>query len=284
MDRSEWGIVMIPGRYRKEYIMHRMITLIFILVIGSLSVMQSTSAQTTSSQTSVMQSTSAQTTSSQTSVMQSTSAQTTSSQATGTITITDTETSGGTSTTNIVIVDALGNPISLAFTINPGPPGGNKTKAKAIVNGLATITGSTVTQNKDGTGNRTNIVTSTAMGTNTIKSISITPGNGEKDPVNLPPPSRDPLQVSLELSGTTSAEDFSGLVSLVVCGGSANTNGLSISEILDGLAWQINEKCAMTASVTNNKLIIDNVEPGIIFVVSLGDQELEVTFSVDLVS
>src|SRR5215470_17745082 len=97
MDRSDWGIVMIPGRYRKEYIMHRMITLIFILVIGSLSVMQSTSAQTTSSQTSVVQ---------------SISAQTTSSQATGTITVTDTETSGGTSTTNIVIVDALGNPIS----------------------------------------------------------------------------------------------------------------------------------------------------------------------------
>jgi hypothetical protein len=268
MDRSDWGIVMIPGRYRKEYIMHRMITLIFILVIGSLSVMQSTSAQTTSSQTSVMQ---------------STSAQTTSSQATGTITVTDTETSGGTSTTNIVIVDALGNPISFAFTINPGPPGGNKTKAKAIVNGLATITGSTVTQNKDGRGNRTNIVTSTAMGTNTIQSISITPGNGEKDPVNLPPPSRDPLQVSLELSGTTSAEDFSGLVSLVVCGESANTNGQSISDILGGLALQIYQKCAMPASVTNNKLIIDNVEPGIIFVVSLGDQELEVTFSVDLV-
>ena len=236
--------------------MHRMITLMFILVFGSMSMMQSTYAQTTYSQTM------------------------------GTITVTDMETSGGTSTTNIVILDALGNPISFAFTINPGPPGGNTTKAKAIVKGLAPITGATVTQNKDGRGNRTNIVTSPAMGTNTIKSISIMPGNSEKDPVNLPPPSRDPLQVSLELSGTASAEDFAGLVSLIVCGERAfslNTNGLSISEILDELARQINETCTMTASVTNNKLIIDHVEPGITFVVSLGDPELEVTFSVDLV-
>jgi len=240
--------------------MHRLITLIFILVMGSMSMMQSTYAQTT--------------------------VQTTSSQTMGTITVTDMETSGGTSTTNIVILDALGNPISFAFTINPGPPGGNKTEAKAIVKGLAPITGATVTQNGDGRGNRTNIVTTPAMGTNTIKSISITPGDGEKDPVNLPPPSRDPLQVSLELSGTASAEDFAGLVSLIVCGGRAfslNTNGLSISEILDELARLINETCTMTASVTNNKLIMDHVGPGITFVVSLGDPELEVTFSADLV-
>jgi hypothetical protein len=39
----------------------------------------------------------------------------------------------------------------------------------------------------------------------------------------------------------------------------------------------------MTASVTDNKLIIDHVEPGITFDVSLGDPELKVTFSVDLV-
>ena len=236
--------------------MHRIITLLLILVMGSMSMMQSTYAQTTYSQTM------------------------------GTITVTDMETSGGTSTTNLVILDALGNPISLAFTINPGPPGGNKTKATAIVKGLAPSTGATVTQNKDSRGNRTHIVTIPAMRTKTIKSISITPDNGEQDPVNLPPPSRDPLQVSLELSGTASAEDFAGLVSLIVCGGSAfslNTNGLSISEILDELARQINETCTMTASVTDNKLIIDHVEPGITFDVSLGDPELKVTFSVDLV-
>jgi hypothetical protein len=236
--------------------MHRMITLIFILVIGVMSMMQSTYAQTTYIQT------------------------------TGTITVTDTGTSGGTSTTNIVILDAPGNPMSFAFTVNPGPLGRNRTEAKAIMNSLATITGTTVTQNKDARGNLTNIVTSTAMETNTIKSISITPGNGEKDPVNLPPPFRDPLQVSLELSETSSTKNFSGLVSFVVCGGRAfslNTNGLSISEILDELARQINETCTMTASVTNNKLIINNVEPGIKFIVSLGDPELEVTFSVDLV-
>ena len=213
-------------------------------------------------------------------------AQTTYRQTMGTITVTDMETSGGTSTTNIVILDALRNPLSLAFTINPGPPGGNTTKATAIVKGLAPSTGATVTQNKDSRGNRTHIVTIPAMRTKTIKSISITPDNGEQDPVNLPPPSRDPLQVSLELSGTASAEDFAGLVSLIVCGGSAfslNTNGLSISEILDELARQINETCTMTASVTDNKLIIDHVEPGITFDVSLGDPELKVTFSVDLV-
>jgi hypothetical protein len=93
--------------------------------------------------------------------------------------------------------------------------------------------------------------------------------------------------VSLELPGTASTEDFWVVVSLVGCGGetvSLNTNGLSISAILDALARQINATCPMTAAVTDHKLIVDHVEPGTKFVVSLDDPELEVTFSVDLVS
>jgi hypothetical protein len=231
--------------------MHRMSTLIFILVIGMISMRQSTTARTTA-----------------------------------TSTVTAAGTSGGTATTHIVLLDALGNSMSFAFTANTDPPDGHITQATTIVNGLATITGSTVTQNTDGRGNLTNI-TITAMGIPIIKAISITPGNGKKGQVNLSPPPRVPLKVSLELPGTASTEDFGVVVSLVGCGGetfSLNTNGLSISAILDALARQINATCPMTAAVIDHKLIVDHVEPGTKFVVSLGDPELEVTFSVDLVS
>jgi hypothetical protein len=235
--------------------MHRMSTLIFILVIGIISMRQSTTAQTTGMSTV--------------------------DQTTGTSTVTATGTSSGTSTTHIGLLDALGNSMSFAFTVNPDPPGGHITQATTIVHGLATIPGSTVTQNTEGRGNLTNI-TITAMGTPIIKAISITP----KAQGNLPPPPRAPLQVSLELHGTASTEDFWVVVSLVGCSGEAfslNTNGLSISAILDALARQINKTCPMTAAVTDHKLIVDHVEPGTKFVVSLGDPELEVTFLVDLV-
>ena len=230
--------------------MHRMSALMFILVIGIISMKQFTTAQTT-----------------------------------GTSTVTAVGTSGGTATTHLVLLNALGNSMSFAFTVNTEPPGGYITQATTIVNSLATITGSTVTQQTDGRGNLTDI-TITAMGTPLIKAISITPGNGEKDQVHLPPQPWAPLQVSLEFSGTVSTEDFWGVVSLVGCGGEAfalNTNGLSIAAILDALVRQINETCPLTAAVTDHKLFVDHVEPGTKFVVSLGDPELEVTFSVDLV-
>jgi len=231
--------------------MYRMSTLIFILVIGILSMRQSTTAQTT-----------------------------------GTSTMTAAGTSGGPATTHIVLLDTLGHSASLAFTVNTEPPDGHITQATTIVNSLAPITGSTATQHTDGRGHLTNI-TITAMGTPIIKAISITPGNGEKDQVNLPPPLRASLQVSLEFPGITSTEDLGGVVALGGCGGEAlslNTNGLSLSAILEALARQINATCPMTAAVTDHKLIVDHVEPGTTFVVSLGDPALEVTFAVDLVS
>src|SRR5262249_41493455 len=125
----------------KEHLMYRMSTLIFILVIGILSMRQSTTAQTT-----------------------------------GTSTMTAARTSGGPATTHIVLLDTLGHSASLAFTVNTEPPDGHITQATTIVNSLAPITGSTATQHTDGRGHLTNI-TITAMGTPIIKAISITPGN-----------------------------------------------------------------------------------------------------------
>jgi hypothetical protein len=231
--------------------MHRMSTLIFILVMGILSMRQSTTAQTT-----------------------------------GTSTVTAAGTSGGPATTRIVLLDALGHSMSFAFTVKTDPPGGHITQATTIVNSLAPLTGSTVTQNTDGRGHLTNI-TITAMGTPIIKAISLTPGNGEKDQVQLPPPPRASLQVSLEFPGTASTEDLGGVVALGGCGGEAlslNTNGLSLSAILEALARHINATCPMTAAVIDHKLIVDHVEPGTTFVISLGDPALEVTFAVALVS
>src|SRR5215470_15415728 len=108
--------------------MHRMSALMFILVIGIISMKQFTTAQTTGTSTVTAVGTSGGTATTQTTA-----------QTTGTSTVTAVGTSGGTATTHLVLLNALGNSMSFAFTVNTEPPGGYITQATTIVNSLATI-------------------------------------------------------------------------------------------------------------------------------------------------